>query len=364
MRRLAIGAGVVIAVAGLVIGGVGTHNLWTFAWILWAPVGAVILARRPGNGIGLTLLFVGMAWGVTSTLFTVIENNLQRSYAPWLELMATVLGVIPWLAVVWLLLVFPSGRLTGSLERIGALGLLASAIMALGAFTLDPSPMDLTGEPSPLAVSRVTGPAGWIVSDQGFYLVLGLVAISVISLVLRWVRGQGAERQQFRWLLLGASFYLLTLTAGQFLPNEEAAILLWILGGGAIPLCIGIAVLKYRLYEIDRIISRTVTYTLVVGLLAGVVAGMAAVVGSRFQTPWVVAATTLAVAAVFNPLRMRVRSWVDRRFNRSHYDAGRVLDGFAGSLRDVVDPAGLIEGWVGVVSETMQPASVGIWVRK
>jgi hypothetical protein len=124
-----------------------------------------------------------------------------------------------------------------------------------------------------------------------------------------------------------------------------------------------VAILRYRLYEIDRIISRTVTYALVVGLLVLAVAGVATLVGSRFDDPIVVAATTLAVAAVFNPLRKRVQGLVDRRFNRSLFDSGRVMDDFAASLRERVDQIEVIDGWTGVVSQTMQPSTLGVWIR-
>jgi hypothetical protein len=94
------------------------------------------------------------------------------------------------------------------------------------------------------------------------------------------------------------------------------------------------------------------------------VAGLATLIGTRFREPWVVAATTLAVAAVFNPLRRRIQVWIDRRFNRSRFDAQKVMDGFAGSLRDEVQLQAVVEGWVGVVEETMQPAALGVWVRE
>jgi hypothetical protein len=133
----------------------------------------------------------------------------------------------------------------------------------------------------------------------------------------------------------------------------------------ALPLAIGFAVLRYRLYEIDRIISRTVAYTIVIVLL--VVAYMAALSALTWllptESPLAVAASTLAAAALFNPLRVRVQAWVDRRFNRSRYDAERVMTGFAETLRDEVDLDSVVEGWVTVVSRTMQPATVDVWVR-
>jgi hypothetical protein len=130
-----------------------------------------------------------------------------------------------------------------------------------------------------------------------------------------------------------------------------------------IAIAIAMAVLRYKLYEIDRIVSRTITYTIVVGVLLGAVALVATIVGAQFDSPPVVAATTLGVAAVFNPLRRRVQVVVDRRFNRSRYDAERVMDDFAGSLRDRTDAGEVLDGWVEVVADTMQPSKVGLWVR-
>jgi uncharacterized membrane protein YbhN (UPF0104 family) len=133
----------------------------------------------------------------------------------------------------------------------------------------------------------------------------------------------------------------------------------------AIPAAIGVAITRYRLYEIDRLISRTVSYLLVIGLLVGVYAGLVALlqVFVPSDNPLVVAASTLAVAALFNPVRKRIQDWVDRRFNRSRYDAERVMDSFASTLRDRVEVGDVVDGWVGVVSETMQPTAVGVWIR-
>lgn len=132
-----------------------------------------------------------------------------------------------------------------------------------------------------------------------------------------------------------------------------------------IPASIAVAILKYRLYEIDRIISRTVSYGLIVGFLGLVFAAGAVWLPSTLQVEnqLFVAATTLAVAALFNPVRRRIQSGVDRRFNRSRYDTQRVMDEFAGSLQQGVDQAEVVEGWTEVVSETMQPETAGVWIK-
>jgi drug/metabolite transporter (DMT)-like permease len=205
----------------------------------------------------------------------------------------------------------------------------------------------------------------FIIGDTGFFFVIGLAAIAILSLVLRRRKSTGTERQQYRWLLLGASLFVLISAAGQVLPEDSMFEVLWLVGGSAIPICICVAVVRYRLFEIDRVISRTVGYVLVVGVLGLVFLGAVTLLTwvSPAESQLAVAGSTLVVAALFNPLRKRLQGWVDRRFNRSKYDAERVMEHFAGSLQDRVDEDELVRGWVGVVSATMEPAAASVWVR-
>jgi hypothetical protein len=222
---------------------------------------------------------------------------------------------------------------------------------------------------NPIGISGVPNPEyGWI-SGPLFTGAALFILGSLVSLAMRYRVSRGGERQQIKWFLLACAAFgltfvslLITEALGMSEPPSwlDVAMLLTV---AAVPVSATVAILRYRLYDIDRIISRTVTYALVVGLLVAVVALVAAMVGTRFEEPLVVAATTLGVAAVFNPLRRRVQSVVDRRFNRSRYDAERVMSEFAGALRDRVDHDGVVGGWVGVVSQTMQPSGVGVWVR-
>lgn len=350
--------------AGVVFGGLEPGDeLWPVGWVIWAPVGALILGRRPGNGVGATMLAIGLCWGLGFFAVALAESMAPIGVRVWAELMSLLLGVFPWLGIIWLLLVFPTGRLRGRLERITGLGLLALAVMGVVSFAVSPEPMEATGVQSPLAVSSMEFLTTWFVSESGFFVVIVVIGASIVSLALRWRASSGIERHQYRWLLLGALVFASILGIGQVVPDDSFAGYVWVVAGTAIPVSVGIAVSRYRLYDIDRIISRTVTYALVVGLLAGGVAGVSTLAGTRFSQPLIVAATTLGVAATFNPLRRRVQTWVDRRFNRSRYDAERVIDQFAGSMRERVDPDGVVDGWVGVVSDTMQPSSVGVWVR-
>jgi hypothetical protein len=197
--------------------------------------------------------------------------------------------------------------------------------------------------------------------------------LPVAGLIVRFARGGPVVRRQITGpvaivflglLLIGVSAVVGIIGADDrwgTLVGTVASILLAI----GIPVTIGIAITRYRLYEIDRIISRAVVYVIVIALLGAVYsAGLAALtVVLPSDSPMAVAASTLAAAALFNPLRKRVQTWVDRRFNRSRYDAEQVMDQFARTLRDDVDQDRIVDGWVGIVTRTMAPTQVGLWVR-
>jgi len=361
----------VVATGGIVAGVVGPamaggDRLWPVVWLLWAPVGFLILNKRPGNGVGAAALLIGTTWGAGFALLTMSAVLPPGPVAAWVELADTLLGVAPWLAIIWLLLVYPSGSFSGRSERVVGLLLGGFGLLATIGFAVGSDPMEVTGLVSPLAVPALSGVASIVTGEDSFLVVMALVLAAIVLLVVRWRRSTGVERLQYRWLLMGAGVFLVITTAGQFLPEESGLDWLWLVGGAAIPIAIGVAVLRYRLYDIDRLISRTVVYLVVVGLLAAVFFGLVTAVSSLLQTEsdLAIAASTLAVAALFNPLRKRVQTGVDRRFNRSRYDAQRVMDRFAGSLQDRLGSQEVVDGWVGVVSETMQPASVAVWMRE
>jgi hypothetical protein len=197
--------------------------------------------------------------------------------------------------------------------------------------------------------------------------------LPVAALTVRFARGGSLVRRQIAGpvaivflglLLIGVSTVVGMIGADDrwgTLVGTLASIVLTV----GIPVTIGIAITRYRLYEIDRIISRTVGYVIVIVLLGAVyfagIAASTAILPS--DSPLAVAASTLAAAALFNPVRKRVQTWVDRRFNRSRYDAEHVMDQFAGTLRDEVDQDRIVDGWVGIVTKTMAPTRVGLWVR-
>jgi hypothetical protein len=194
------------------------------------------------------------------------------------------------------------------------------------------------------------------------------VAVAAGSLVVRFRRAQGVERQQLRWVALAAALMVLAVPIVLASVALESPILVnwvsavWVV---VLPVAVGAAVLRYRLYDLDRIVSRTLAYGLLTLLLGGgyalVVLGLGQLLGR--ESPLVVAAATLAVAALFQPARRRVQAVVDRRFNRRRHDATRIIEGFGARLRDQVDLDTLTTDLLAVVDQTMQPTQASLWLR-
>jgi hypothetical protein len=338
-------------------------GLWPLTWVAWPVAGWMVLVRRPGNRIGQLCLGIGATMGLALGLQSMVLD-VGPAAAAWIELTYTVLGIVPWLLIVAVLNTFPSGSYAGRAETILGRALIAVGSWALLGFLISSEPLDDTGLNNPLATPQLSGLAV-ITNESGFLLVVFLGLGALACLFARGRRSSGVERQQFRWLLLGGAVFVVVSGAGQFLPENSSASLLWVLGGWSIPTSIGVAVIRYRLYEIDRIISRSIGYVLVVGSLALVWVVTVTLLTTVLpaESPVAVAASTLSVAALFNPIRRRVQDWVDRRFNRSRYDGQQVLDQLSASLRDEIDSESVKEQWVGAVVGTMEPASIAVWVK-
>jgi hypothetical protein len=223
---------------------------------------------------------------------------------------------------------------------------------------------------NPIGIPGVPNPEYGSLSAITLGLLSSFAVISAVSFVVRFVRSRGVERLQLKWFTFAVVSVVLVVVAEEIVGDSAvlAGVVINFLFGLsllALPTAVGIAVLRYRLYEIDRIVSRTVSYVLVVGLLAVVYVGGFLLLTEvlPFQGDLGVAASTLAVFVLFNPVRGRIQSGVDHRFNRFRFDAEKVIEGFASSLRDRIDPADVVGEWVGVVSATMHPTMVGVWVR-
>jgi len=339
-------------------------------FLIYAAIGGLIVIRRNGHPTGWLLIMIGLAVMFADGLAGL--PGVSTMLADWVASWGW--GLV-FLLFALLTLTFPSGHLPagrGPWARAGRASIWVLPILLVATALTE----TLSGAESS---AETVNPIGFLPEWLGYIGLLGIVAIllgGAVSLVIKRRRAVGAERAQFTWVVF--AFVLFTTTVvltflyifisigvGAGDPGDAAwspVYVMMIL----FPLSFGVAVLHYRLYEIDRIVSRTVSYALVVGLLAGAFLGVVALMSSLLpdeSSDLAVAGSTLVVAALFNPLRRRVQDWVDRRFNRQRYDAQRIMDSFAFSLRDRVDPEEVMTGWVDVVSSTMQPDSVGMWVR-
>jgi hypothetical protein len=198
-------------------------------------------------------------------------------------------------------------------------------------------------------------------------LALAALLGAMVSLVVRLRRARGQERQQLKWLVYTTVVGAIGFTVAVLLTDEPVTVaVIWF---PAVAVAIGVAIFKYRLYDIDRLINRTLVYSLLTALLAGVYAGLVLLLGPLFggvtrdPPSWVVAGATLAVAALFQPARRRIQQTVDRRFNRRRHDAARTVEAFSARLRDHVDLTTLSAELLGVVDQTMQPTRVSLWLR-
>jgi hypothetical protein len=271
--------------------------------------------------------------------------------------------------LVFVPLLFPDGHVPGPRWRWVTWSSVLGGLLLWVGNAFDETLLDDYGLVNPVAA---TIPVSLIELWRllGSLLVLLGIVAGLGAAMIRFRRSEGVLRQQMKWFaastLVLIPALLLQAWAYESGPRDLAPIFM-LLGALGILSAVAVAILRYRLYELDRIISRTVSYTLVVvmlGLLFAIGVVVVPNVAMSGETPpWLVAATTLAVAALFNPVRRRIQGWVDRRFNRSRYDAERVMDRFSGSLRDQVDPDQVVNGWVDVVEDTMEPSSLGLWVR-
>ena len=355
-------------------------NLITFALFVLAcaVVGALVAARRPANPIGWILSLVASFGVVAAVASTYIEAHptsvgAPGSIADWVGSFIWTLAFAP---VIFVLQLFPTGR---PLDRrwIPVLWLTGAGIAcAVVAFAFAPGAMTNSIDPAlnPFGIESLRGPLRTL-SGVGGALIVASVVLSVVSLVLRFLRSVNVERQQMKWfayaglVVLGA--LAVQMVVFSIVPETGTAVdvsnALFSLTVLLIPITIGFAVLRYRLYDIDRIISRTLAYGLVSTILIGAyllaVLALQSVLPLNDDSPAIVAASTLAVVAAFGPLRTRVQTLVDKRFNRSRYDAERTIAEFGGRLKSEVELGALTDDLVGVVESTLQPAHLSLWLR-
>jgi hypothetical protein len=344
-----------------------------------ATAGAVLASRRPRHPVGWLLLAFGLvAQALTSAAEGYARYGLlaRPGALPATSQVATLASAtfVPGLGCVgFILLLTPTGTLPSPSARWRWWAAVAAAVPAaflvswlLGVPQLDPdSPLHAVG--NPFAIPALADRLRPVYGSASPATALTLV-VAAGSLVLRFRRAGGLERQQLRWLTFAAALApLAVVVAAAGIVTAHLAVAGWAIGLYLALLCvaIGAAILRYRLYDLDRIISRTLAYGLLTVLLGGgyasVVLGFGQLVGR--DSPLVVAGATLAVAALFQPARRRVQRAVDRRFNRRRYDAAQTVAGFSSRLRQQIDLDTLTAELLAVVDQTMQPTQATLWLR-
>jgi hypothetical protein len=348
-----------------------------------AAVGVLVARRQPRNPIGWLFLViaVGLFLGTDGGVYGYLDYRLGHHLplAPVGVVLEQVWGPGLYLLFVVMLL-FPDGRLPSRLWRwalgaycaLYAAQLVALAVATAGAMIGHPIRIDSTG-----GLSATDNPVGWYKTVlHGVDIALLVLSVSFIGRqVLSWRRSSGERRQQLKWLATGAAVTVASVVIAVPFSSAGAptTLLQWVgglawFGVAALPVCIGVAILRYRLYDIDRIISRTLAYAIVTGLLIGVYAGIVLLATQALpvslSTPVAVACATLVAAALFNPLRKRVQRIVDRRFNRARYDADKTVAAFAARLQDAVDLDAVQDDLAGVVHQALEPAHVSVWIRE
>jgi hypothetical protein len=342
--------------------------------LVYAAVGVVVARRQPRNPIGwiLVIFVVLIALSTDGGYYAVAAFSPGHRGLP-LAAVAVLLKPL-WVPAAALfplvILLFPDGRLMSRRWRrvlwayAGLFGCVLAVIFArtIAAVAGHAIRLDSSGDVT------TAGPPAGAVASAATVLVLASIGVICLSFVAHQVlsrrRAAGERRQQLKWLAWGSVIALVCGVVGS--TANSAGVSAVILGAAALPVSIGIGILKYRLYEIDRIISRTLAYAIITGLLVGVYAGLVLLTTQVFRvhTPVAVAASTLAAAALFNPVRQRVQNAVDRRFNRARYDADQTVAAFAARLKDAVDLDSVRDDLARVVHQALEPAHVSVWTSQ
>ena len=344
-----------------------------------AAVGTLVARRQPRNPIGWLFLVTGACLFLSTAGSDYALLAYRLGHRLPLGALGLALGQLWGTGLVLLfvvILLFPDGRLPSRFWRatlwvfgtVYAVLQVATAVAVAAALAAHPLRVDSNG-----GLSALDHPAGWynLIQGPATVVLIALTLCFVARQALSWRRSSSERRQQLKWLASGAAVTLVCGVLSAPLSSSGSTIVsvvgnyAWF-GWAALPVSIGIAILRYRLYDIDRIISRTLAYAIITGLLAGVYTGLV-LLATRvlsFHTPVAVAASTLAAAALFNPLRHRVQRAVDRRFNRARYNASQTVAAFAARLQDALDLDAVQEDLAGVVHQALEPAHVSVWISQ
>jgi hypothetical protein len=337
----------------------------------FATVGALLAWKRPGNPIGWLLSATGVAYAAGASNVLLLHFHRTLTLASWTGF-TFLLGIG---LCVFVVLLFPTGHLPSRRWRpvawaagAGVASWVVGAAFAPTIFTATPSP------PNPVGVPKPAGDILYAMAQGGGLLIAIAGLAAVASLAFRYRHAGTVERAQLKWLVYSGALIVVALVAevllmrimgtGTAANNIQNALSTGVIA--LVPLAIGVAVLRYRLYDIDRIISRTLAYAIVTGLLIGIYAGLVLLATQvlGIHSAVAVAAATLAAAALFNPVRRQVQRRVDRRFNRARYDADETVAAFAARLKDEVDLDTVRADLATVVQTALEPVHVRVWVRE
>ena len=341
--------------------------LFSVVYLAFPVVGALIASQEPRNAIGWLFLVAGLGRAVDFA-FVGYATNTRSPLAALIADLVWVPTLLGGTALLFLL--FPAGRLPSRRWRplVWLIGAVTLAYVL--ATALNPGPLYyLPGVDNPLGVEGADAVLSAIVDGAGTVAIVTILA-AVASLVARFRRSRGQERQQLKWLVYAAALLFVSAPVQPLLGGlEVAGVAISDLVFGAlialIPIAVGIAILRYRLYDIDLVIRRTLVYAALTATLGAAYLGSVLLIGLAVgESGFAVAVSTLAVAALFRPALARIQAVVDRRFYRRRYDAGRTLEAFGGRLRDELDLEALTADLRGVVRETVQPAHVSLWLRR
>jgi hypothetical protein len=352
---------------------------WVLAWAVptvgCSSVGALLCLRAPRNPISWLLLALGVSQAIGYLLDAYSAAGLGLVGARAAAAAAAVIESLPPLVLLPpLLLLFPDGRLPSRRWRPVAVFVVVVSIIAILSTAMSPGILGINSSPprdNPLGVSGSVGVAIGVVGFACYLTLAGVVLVAAGSLATRFRQATGDLRQQLKWIACGAA--LLGGAAIGSVPlssvSSIAGASLWIVAATFTVTAVGVAVLRYRLYEIDVIIRKTLVYTTLVGSLALAYLAGIYVVDNLLQTltgqssALAVTLSTLAVAVAFQPLQRRIQRAVDHRFYRGRYDAARTLDGFANRLRDQIELDALATDVLDVVKLTLQPTHATLWLR-
>ena len=356
----------------------GGAGIWLVG-LLIAALGLIIARRQPGNPLGWLLIgFSGwVALYDIAAGYAVLDYHFHHGdlpLGPAAVLITSELWIVMFLMMPLVILLFPDGRLPPRWRLVlGAYlaicALLIAALLGFGAWDMAGTQILVTGKGQLVSNPGPSGAAG-----TAFVILLAAVpmlwASFVARQVLSWRHATGERRAQLKWLMAGSALTVTGLAGGVLFGTSSVPLASALsnvslaFGVFSLPAGISIGILKYHLYDIDRIISRTLAYAIVTGLLVGMYAGLVLLTTQVFRvhTPVAVAAATLAAAALFNPLRRRVQKAVDRRFNRARYDADTTIAAFAALVRDAVDLDAVHADLLIAVHAALEPAQVSVWL--